>query len=177
MRRSRQSQQGGFTIVETLIVLATAGLILLIVLLAIPALQRNSRNNERKGDVQAILSAISQYGLNNSGNFPANCGDIIGAGQASCTSALAGAPNDYFLRYMGKNLRFYTDPGQVKLLALLPDTPGYRSVTDGGGVAVFNYQKCRDDGQSTSQGAGYRDVVALCALETNSGTQRKCEQL
>ena len=44
----------GFTIIEVLIVLAIAGLIMLIVFLAVPALQRNSRNTQRTNDASLI---------------------------------------------------------------------------------------------------------------------------
>jgi len=63
----------GFTIIEVMIVLAIAGLILLIVFLAVPALQRNSRNTSRKSDAAAILAAISEYESNNNGALPTAC--------------------------------------------------------------------------------------------------------
>lgn len=49
----------GFTIIEVMIVLAIAGLILLIVFLAVPALQRSSRNTQRKTDVGRIGAAAT----------------------------------------------------------------------------------------------------------------------
>src|SRR5665213_1643881 len=64
------SNQQGFTIVEILIVLAIAGLILSIVLFALPIFERNGRNNQRKQDVAAVFDAISRYELNNSASFP-----------------------------------------------------------------------------------------------------------
>jgi prepilin-type N-terminal cleavage/methylation domain-containing protein len=60
----------GFTIIEVLIVLAIAGLIMLIVFLAVPALQRNSRNTQRKNDVSGLLGAVSEYQNNNAGKLP-----------------------------------------------------------------------------------------------------------
>ena len=61
----------GFTIIEVMIVLAIAGLIVLVVFLAVPALQRNSRNTQRKNDVQAVLGAIQEWISNNgSRNLP-----------------------------------------------------------------------------------------------------------
>lgn len=69
----------GFTIIEVLIVLAIAGLILLIVFLAVPALQRNSRNTQRKNDVSAVASAISNFVSNNGGAVPTASGAITGA--------------------------------------------------------------------------------------------------
>src|SRR5277367_1463495 len=61
----------GFTIIEVMIVLAIAGLILLIVFLAVPALQRNSRNTQRKSDVGRVGSAIQTVIANNNGTLPA----------------------------------------------------------------------------------------------------------
>ena len=53
-----------------MIVLAIAGLILLIVLLAVPALQRQSNNSNIKSDANAIASAISDFESNNGGYVP-----------------------------------------------------------------------------------------------------------
>lgn len=60
----------GFTIIEVLIVLAIAGLILLIVFLAVPALQRNSRNTQIKSSASAVLGAVSEFKSNNNGRMP-----------------------------------------------------------------------------------------------------------
>lgn len=51
--------KSGFTIIEVLIVLALAALIMLIVFLAVPALQRNWRNHQRRQDASVIFAAIS----------------------------------------------------------------------------------------------------------------------
>jgi prepilin-type N-terminal cleavage/methylation domain-containing protein len=70
MRHSlNQRNQKGFTIIEVLIVLAIAGLIMLIVFLAVPALQRNSRNTSRRNDVSRILGAAQEVLNNNSGDL------------------------------------------------------------------------------------------------------------
>lgn len=55
----------GFTIIEVMIVLAIAGLILVIVFLAVPALQRNSRNNQYKNQAARILAATDEFYANN----------------------------------------------------------------------------------------------------------------
>lgn len=64
-------KEKGFTIIEVLIVLAIAGLIMLVVFLAVPALQRNSRNTQRTTDAGNILSSMSEYVGNNNGQLPA----------------------------------------------------------------------------------------------------------
>jgi len=66
----QRKEQKGFTIIEVLIVLAIAGLIMLIVFLAVPALQRNSRNTQAKNAASSILGAVSEFENNNNGAMP-----------------------------------------------------------------------------------------------------------
>lgn len=68
----QQKKNKGFTIIEVLIVLAIAGLIMLVVFLAVPALQRNSRNNARNSDASRIAGAVNECLSNNNGKI-ANC--------------------------------------------------------------------------------------------------------
>ncbi|HSW79441.1 MAG TPA: type II secretion system protein [Candidatus Saccharimonadales bacterium] len=51
----------GFTIIEVLIVLAIAGLIMIIVFLAVPSLQRSSRNTQRKHDASLITATLADF--------------------------------------------------------------------------------------------------------------------
>jgi len=67
----------GFTIIEVVLVLAIAGLIFLMVFIALPALQRNQRDTARKNDVSTIASAVTTYTSNNRGTFP-EPGDLEG---------------------------------------------------------------------------------------------------
>jgi len=66
----RTAGQKGFTIIEVLIVLAIAGLILLIVFLAVPALQRNARNTAIKNDAASLAGGFAEYSANNDGASP-----------------------------------------------------------------------------------------------------------
>ena len=60
----------GFTIIEVVLVLAIAGLIFLMVFIALPALQRSQRNTRRRQDMARILSAFTEYASNNGGAVP-----------------------------------------------------------------------------------------------------------
>lgn len=60
----------GFTIIEVVLVLAIAGLIFLMVFIALPALQRNQRDQARKNDVSTVAGAVTSYSSNNRGAFP-----------------------------------------------------------------------------------------------------------
>ncbi|HEX7368399.1 MAG TPA: prepilin-type N-terminal cleavage/methylation domain-containing protein [Candidatus Saccharimonadales bacterium] len=81
-------KQKGFTIIEVMIVLAIAALILLIVLLAVPALQRNSKNTTIKNDVATVAGGISTYESDNNGTVPKY---LNGTGSISIGSAAGAA--------------------------------------------------------------------------------------
>ena len=58
-----------FTIIEVVLVLAIAGLIFLMVFLALPALQRSQRDTQRKNDIGRLKAAYQQYKANNKGGI------------------------------------------------------------------------------------------------------------
>lgn len=60
----------GFTIIEVVLVLAIAGLIFLMVFIALPALQRGQRDTQRKDDLSRINTQISNYQSSNRGKIP-----------------------------------------------------------------------------------------------------------
>ncbi|MYB77287.1 MAG: type II secretion system protein [Chloroflexi bacterium] len=62
--------QAGFTIVEVMIVLAIAGLVLAIVFIAVPALQRNSRNTQRRSDLANLRAQFDTWTANNGTKIP-----------------------------------------------------------------------------------------------------------
>ena len=59
-----------FTIIEVVLVLAIAGLIFLMVFIALPALQRNQRDTRRKNDMSRLKTAMDSYKSNDRGNLP-----------------------------------------------------------------------------------------------------------
>lgn len=162
----------GFTIVEALFVLALGGLILLIVLEAIPALTRSGHNNQRKQDVQAILGAISHYELNNSGGLPGSGSKFL---QYTKLSFFDPTSVNYF-----SVLSACSGDGTICVYAF-PDAAHSPSIIPGNNsdtAEIFNYQKCDTNGGSTSAAAGYNDVVALYSIETGGGNvASQCQQL
>jgi prepilin-type N-terminal cleavage/methylation domain-containing protein len=65
-------KQRGFTIIEVVLVLAIAGLIFLVVFLALPALQRSQRDTTRKNDMGRMTSQMNQYQANHKGTLPSD---------------------------------------------------------------------------------------------------------
>lgn len=75
IKKDQSKNQKGFTIIEVLIVLAIAGLIMVIVFLAVPALQRNSRNTQRTNDAARTAAAVSECLANNNGSV-SSCNNL-----------------------------------------------------------------------------------------------------
>lgn len=56
-----KKNEKGFTIIEVVLVLAIAGLIFLMVFIALPALQRSQRNTQRTQDLNRISTQVTNY--------------------------------------------------------------------------------------------------------------------
>ena len=152
----QKRKNSGFTIIEVMIVLAIAGLILAIVFLAVPALQRTSRNTQRKNDVSSILSSVSNYEDNNAGAFPSGS-------PGSAVQFSTAFPNDT------PNLGYYTIPTNVTWKYQTAAAP-IADPVDLDKVVVGNYAKCSGN-TSTATGATARSVVAVFDVEGSGGSK------
>lgn len=76
MNVQQTKKEKGFTIIEVVLVLAIAGLIFLMVFIALPALQRNQRDTQRKNDLSRAQTAINNYQSNNRNALPSNWPDF-----------------------------------------------------------------------------------------------------
>ncbi|HMQ96094.1 MAG TPA: hypothetical protein PKD19_02635 [Candidatus Saccharibacteria bacterium] len=57
----KKQSSTGFTIIEVVLVLAIAALIFLMVFVALPTLQRNQRDSERKTDAGIVSTAVTDF--------------------------------------------------------------------------------------------------------------------
>lgn len=94
MKKSLYNGQRGFTIIEVVLVLGIAGLIFLMVFIALPALQRSQRDAARRDDILVFLRKVKDYQTNNRGALPTGNGDSIERGTASGVD-WAGFYHDY----------------------------------------------------------------------------------
>jgi prepilin-type N-terminal cleavage/methylation domain-containing protein len=99
----------GFTIVEVLIVLAIAGLIMLIVFLAVPQLQRMARNHQRKQAVEYAFSELEQYKAYHNGKYPLNNVSETCATKPACADfknqlQSNGVSQNYSIQYYGDDM-------------------------------------------------------------------------
>lgn len=70
MNVAQTNKEKGFTIIEVVLVLAIAGLIFLMVFIALPALQRNQRDTQRKNDLSRAQTAVQNFQSNNRNALP-----------------------------------------------------------------------------------------------------------
>ena len=67
MLKQLKQRRQGFTIIEVLIVLAIAGLIMVVVFMAVPNLRRNQANNAIRTQANNILAAYGEVSSNKGG--------------------------------------------------------------------------------------------------------------
>jgi len=75
MNVAQTNKEKGFTIIEVVLVLAIAGLIFLMVFIALPALQRNQRDTQRKNDLSRAQTAVQNFQSNNRNRLPSTLAD------------------------------------------------------------------------------------------------------
>lgn len=68
-------KEKGFTLIEIVLVLAIAGLLLVIVFLAVSGAQKSRRDTQRKNDNARLLAQLESYASNNNGAYPGNGGE------------------------------------------------------------------------------------------------------
>ena len=197
-QKKKQIKKGkkGFTIIEVVLVLAIAGLIFLMVFIALPALQRGQRNTQRADDLGRILTAINAFQANNNGNLPfepRNTGGVIVAATRfsddrfvrkyiddRCPERLAwntsdGACGDQFTDPDGNAYRFNGVPG----IAAVPNDDGSFSIT---GFDAMTFREadhtifvalnanCGAGEATVRTGTGPRQVALFMVLEGNAVT-------
>ena len=156
LRKEKSSK--GFTIIEVVLVLAIAGLIFLMVFIALPALQRNQRDTQRKTDMGRLSTALVNYTNSNRGALPST------NGWSSFVGSYLTAGGDAFLDPSGAT------SGQTgaTTYVLTPSTDATISTTFGnGGQNVIFYSPgyvCGASSDSISSG-GSRKVAFRMVLE------------
>lgn len=144
------NKQSGFSIIEVLIVLAIAGLIMVIVFLAVPALQRNSRNTQRTNDASRVAAAIGECTANSNGNLD-NCNTA-----AEIAAYITMANNQQLITFTAG-----ADP------ATNPASPD--------GVVYFQTStQCNAAGSDDQAGGGARAFSLVYLIETSGATTKRC---
>ena len=161
LNKLKKSNDQGFTIIEVMIVLAIAGLIILIVLLAVPALQRNGRNTAIKNDASAIAAAISEYESNNDGAIPKAA--VQSAATPSAVDICDANPCSAAVAKSTAKVQTSTVVSNVAAATA-------NSATTSPGVGKINIFT----GESCNGNASPRAAQIVYSVETSSGSTAKC---
>ena len=92
-KQNKGQQKTGFTIIEVVLVLAIAGLIFLMVFVALPALQRSQRDTARRNDMSRVDTSLVQYQTNHNtdtNNLPTGPSFWQGAANFTTTTTQGG---------------------------------------------------------------------------------------
>ncbi len=154
----KQRKIEGFTIIEVMIVLAIAGLIMLIVFLAVPALQRNAHNTSIKNDVAGILAGMNEYSDNNNGTLPTAAGTVANSKFKLGPNTTCAATDNCVTVKVG-----YVDTVSSPTSAVSTTAPAL------GTVKIFTKATCAGTNDNTPTGGGSgRQFVAFYTLEGGS---------
>jgi len=152
MTKANTNFKQGFTIIEVVLVLAIAGLIFLMVFVALPNLQRSQRDTQRRDDYAALAAGITNYLSSHGGKFPitVNAKDLINADGKDPSGF------DYAL-----NISNVTSGQTVNALNAGTNTAAST-------VVVYTHAKCDNNGEKPEYSASSRAFAIYGQLE--SGT-------
>ena len=147
MKKITVKNKNGFTIIEIVLVLAIAGLIFLMVFLALPALQRSQRNQLYKNNLSLVVGALQNYRSNNGGRkIPATGGNGYYPGSVSATDV---GMRNHPLRSYFDAINFTADINSVKVYKLNGNVRfdnNWSAVPSS--IIVFLDKTCPDDGST-----------------------------
>ena len=77
--RDLLKKEKGFTLIEIVLVLAIAGLLLVIVFLAVSGAQKSRRDSQRKNDLSRIAAQLESFASNKTGCYPGGAAPCLAA--------------------------------------------------------------------------------------------------
>ena len=154
----------GFTIIEVALVLAIGALIFLVVFLAVPALQRNQRNDARKRDISNVVEAVTDYNSNNPTTGLKESG--LPYDMSSGTLVKNGNDLGKYLDTLSSNIKKV----EIKAQGKLPSKPDADTAEQ---IFVVKSSQCVGLHQVTS--APGRKSAVVGTVENNSGYEFYCQ--
>lgn len=125
MKKGDLRKKNGFTIIEVALVIAIAGLIFLMVFVALPQLQRQQRDSRRRDDILSFLETVKKYQTNNRGALPETDKNLITVAGFKDDVEDGNTWQNFYNDYLGNS---FTDPD--------------------GNFYQLSIRKCRVDGKS-----------------------------
>ncbi len=145
----------GFTIIEVVIVLVIGAIIMLMVFLVVPQLQRSQRDARRQSDARKYLAAVESFASNHNGTYPTS----TEAGGAPPTAIVANSG-----AYIVTNE--FKDPNTQKPYTISFSVGGKTASTD-----IMRYQRGATCDNNVSKAlSGQLGKVAVVAYQENGGS-------
>lgn len=149
IKKISKNTQSGFTLLEILLVVAAIGILAGIVIFAInPGKQlADTRNAQRKVDVNTILNAIHQYSIDNNGTVP---GGLSILQKEICRTEATSCTDLYDLSVLTTDEKYLTAM-PVDPLTSNPNSTGYSAALTAGGRVIIrsSYAEGPDDISAT----------------------------
>lgn len=155
-----KKSQKGFTIIEVALVLAIGALIFLVVFLAVPALQRNQRNDARKRDVSNVVEAVTNFYANNPGQN-------ITTGVDQYTGAKGDGT-----KQIGKYIDTLSNNTTKVMTSNSGPMPGYGNETERSTITILVGKKC--DGLQAIKSGTNRSAAVVGIIENATGYEYYC---
>jgi prepilin-type N-terminal cleavage/methylation domain-containing protein len=159
----------GFTIIETLIVLALATVILMTVFLYVPSARRNARNDKQRADALLFLQGMKDYVTTNDGKLPRN--SSISGNTITITGFPGSTP--VTINISQDQTTLYTTIAPIALgtcnNVILPHP-------DASHAYIYGYTGCKCDQSNSATVASNveGDMVVLYHIETNADFATQC---
>ena len=151
MSSQQNKSYKGFTIIEVVLVLAIAGLIFLMVFVALPALQRSQRDTQRKDDMGRLITAIQNYQSSNKNKVPNTASDYA-------------SNSAFYTNYLLTNGDTFADPSSNENYIFdykgaceatgCPDPGDSNGKVQTGHIYVYTNATCDGDSAKYFEGAG-----------------------
>jgi prepilin-type N-terminal cleavage/methylation domain-containing protein len=170
MKLKLKQRQSGFTIIEVVIVLAIAALIMVVIFLAVPALQRSQRNNARKTDANRIAAAVIEFQSNSA------TGALPGASDCGSLKTSFGTLGSYNLATCtAQSSAAITTDNAVDTMYLVYGTasPSTANTPTGGTVIVAEGASCSGT-SAVVAGSSANSVAVLYSLESGGSWTWAC---
>ena len=164
MSKRKITTKAGFTIIEVVLVLAIAGLIFMMVFLALPALQRAQRDTQRSDDIARLQAAINSYQANNRGRLPEGNGIVAvsqDTGAVNTDKSTAKNWASFYTRYLlvgkGTASDTFEDPSGGPYSLFITECG---SAVGAGANCPDSLQVANKDFDSQASGTGYSGATA-----------------
>lgn len=165
MNTKQKTNQKGFTIIEVMIVLAIAGLIMVVIFVAVPSLQRSGRNNALNSDMNNTLAAVGEYASNNGGSLPRgiNPAFVSGSKTAVLANASTGTPT-------GNPVTVKLNGSVTSLTVVTAGSLNTSSPVGNAQIVTGAAGKCNPDNTGLTGGGTTRSYAILYVAESGTAT-------